>query len=89
MLRDASLERNIMTTVDGFSAALALATVSDLIATVLEKYIGALSTGMFSFPLPVRAADFTISLLSHPRMDGDLAHHWLRNCVNDACRVGP
>lgn len=89
MLRNASLERNIMTTVDGFSAALALARGSDLIATVPEKHTGALRAGMFSFPLPVAVTDFTISLLWHPRMDGDPAHRWLRNCVNDACQDCP
>jgi hypothetical protein len=28
---------------------------------------------------------FTVSLLWHPRMDGDPAHRWLRTCVRDVC----
>ena len=86
MLSDAGLERNVMTTVDGFSAALALARGSDLIATVPEKHTAALRAGMFSFPLPISVPGFTISLLWHPRLDGDPAHRWLRNRVHDACR---
>ena len=81
------LRRNVMTTVDGFSTALALARGSDLIATVPEKHTTALREGMFSFPVPVKIADFTISLLWHPRLDGDPAHRWLRQCVSDACAL--
>jgi DNA-binding transcriptional LysR family regulator len=87
MLRDAGLDRNIMTTVDGFAAAVALARGSDLIASVPDKHTAALRQGMFSFPIPLPLSEFTISLLWHPRLDGDPAHRWLRNCVHDACRT--
>ena len=80
------LERDIMTTVDGFSAALALARGSDLIATVPEKHTAALRDGMHSFHVPVPVRDFTISLLWHPRLDGDAAHRWLRSAVRAACQ---
>jgi DNA-binding transcriptional LysR family regulator len=79
------LERDIVTTVSGFSAALALARSSDLIATVPERHTGTLRAGMHSFPLPVSAPDITVSLLWHPRMDADPVHRWLRACVWDAC----
>lgn len=87
MLRDTGLERNIMTTVDGFSAALMLARGSDLIATVPEKHTTALREGMFSFLVPLTIGEFTISLLWHPRQDGDPAHRWLRSCVHEACQA--
>lgn len=86
MLRDAGLDRNIMATVDGFSAALSLARGSDLIATVPDKHTTALRDGMLSFPVPLAVGAFTISLLWHPRLDGDPAHRWLRACVHEACR---
>jgi len=86
MLRRAGLDRNVMTTVDGFSAALALARGSDLIATVPEKHTNALREGMHSFAVPLEVGEFTISLLWHPRLDGDPAHRWLRGCVQSACR---
>lgn len=84
-LAASGLSREIATVVGGFSAALALARGSDLIATVPERHTGNLRTGMFSFPLPIRVPELTISLLWHPRMDADRAHRWLRGCVRDVC----
>jgi len=79
------LEREIATTVGGFSVALALARGSDLIASVPERHTGKLRAGMFSFPLPVAMPQMTISLLWHPRLDADPAHRWLRACVREVC----
>lgn len=84
-LEQIGLEREIVTIVDGFSTALALARASDLIASVPEQHTGILRTGMHSFPLPVSTSEFTISMLWHPRMDADQAHRWLRGCVRDIC----
>jgi len=79
-------ERHIATIAGGFSTALALARGSDLIATVPERHTGSLRAGMHSFPLPFAMPAFTLSMLWHPRMDGDAAHRWLRGCVLDAVR---
>jgi DNA-binding transcriptional LysR family regulator len=79
------LEREIATTVGGFSAALALARTSDLVATVPERHTGDLRAAMHSFALPLDLPQITLSLLWHPRMDGDPAHRWLRGCVRNAC----
>jgi DNA-binding transcriptional LysR family regulator len=79
------LAREVATTVGGFSAALALARASDLVAGVPERHTGNLRSGMHTFTLPVPVPQITISLLWHPRMDGDPAHRWLRGCVRDAC----
>lgn len=79
------LERRIATVVDGFSAALALARASDLIATVPERHTATLRAGMVSFSLPVATPAMTISMLWHPRMDGDAAHRWLRGLMLDTC----
>ena len=87
-LRTLGLEREIVTIVDSFSAALALARASDLIASVPEKHTGRLRAGMHSFPIPVAIQAFTVSLLWHPRMDGDQAHRWLRGCVREVCAAG-
>lgn len=80
------LERQVGTVVSGFSAALALARSTDLVASVPEHHTVALRAGMHSFPLPFDLASFTVSLLWHPRMDADPAHRWLRTCVRDICR---
>ena len=81
------LEREMITIVGGFATALALARASDLIATVPERHTGILRTGMHSFALPISTPEFTVSLLWHPRLDGDLAHRWLRSCVREVCRA--
>src|SRR5687767_665811 len=84
-LKPFGLEREIVATVGGFSAALALARASDLIASVPERHTGNLRAGMHSFPLPVSIPEVTVSLLWHPRLEADSAHRWLRGCVRDIC----
>jgi len=84
-VRAAGLERRVATIVSGFSAALALARETDLVATVPERHTEGLRRGMLSFPLPVPVAPFTLSMLWHPRMDGDLGHRWLLRCVRSVC----
>lgn len=84
-LKAFGLKREIVTSVGGFSTALALAQASDLIATVPERHTGRLRVGMHSFPLPFPAPEITVSLLWHPRLDADPAHRWLRGIVLETC----
>lgn len=85
-IRAAGLERRIATVVSGFSSAIALARQTDLVATVPARHTEGLRPDMASLPLPVAVAPFTLSMLWHPRMDGDQAHRWLRGCVRQVCR---
>ncbi len=87
VLAGLGLERRIATIVGGFSAALALARTTDLVATVHERHTGDLYAGMHSFAIPLTIPQFTVSLLWHPRLDGDTAHRWLRGCVREVCRA--
>ncbi|MFB9680748.1 LysR family transcriptional regulator [Streptosporangium vulgare] len=84
-LRPTGRRREIVTVVDGFGAALALAKASDLVATVPERHTANLRRGMCSFELPFRAPEVTVSLLWHVRLDADPAHRWLRDCVIGVC----
>ncbi|MBI3688085.1 MAG: LysR family transcriptional regulator [Actinobacteria bacterium] len=84
--RPTGRERAVVTVVDGFGAALALARASDLIATVPERQTENLREGMHSFSLPFPAPEVTVSLLWHVRLDADPAHRWLRECVLSVCR---
>ncbi len=84
-VREGGLERRVVTIVSGFATAIALARETSLVATVPKRHTAGLRQGMQSFPLPVALPSFTISMLWHPRMDGDLAHRWLRGCVRAAC----
>ncbi|MES2821419.1 MAG: LysR family transcriptional regulator [Pseudomonadota bacterium] len=79
------LERDIVTLVGGFSSALALARASDLIASVPEHHTGIQRAGMHSFALPFATAEFSVSLLWHPRAHADPAHRWLRGLVREVC----
>jgi DNA-binding transcriptional LysR family regulator len=78
------LKRQIASIVGGFSAALALARASDLVASVPERHTGILFAGMHPFALPLAIAQFTVALLWHPRLEGDPAHRWLRGCVRES-----
>jgi DNA-binding transcriptional LysR family regulator len=69
----------------GFAGAIALARSSDLIASVPEHHTGKLRSGMHTFTLPIAVAEFTVSLLWHPRLDADAVHRWLRGCVREVC----
>ena len=82
----ADLKRDVATIVSGFSAALSLARLSDLVATVPDRHTANLRTGMVTFPLPFRSETFAVSMLWHPRLDADPAHRWLRQCVREVCR---
>ncbi len=79
------LERQVSAIVSSFSTALALARVSDLIASVPERHTEGLRTGMWHFPLPMPTEEFAVSLIWHPRLDADPAHRWLRGVVRDIC----
>lgn len=83
------LTREIVTVVGGFAVALELARTSDLIASVPERHTGRLRAGMHSFSLPLPLAEFTVSMLWHPRMDADPAHRWLRGLVRSVCGGKP
>jgi DNA-binding transcriptional LysR family regulator len=87
-LKTIGLEREIATIAGGFSAAMALARGSDLVATVPDRHTESMRAGMFSFPLPFSTPEFTVSMLWHPRMDADPAHRWLRGCLHEVCAGG-
>lgn len=81
----AGLSRRVAIIVHGFSAALALARETDLVATVPEKHTAGLRRDMHVFTVPLQLPTFTLSMLWHPRMDGDLAHRWLRGLIRSVC----
>lgn len=85
----AGFDRHIAAVVSGFSTALALARDTDLVATVPERHTEGLRRGMQAVDLPFEVAPFTLSLLWHPRMDGDQAHRWMRGCLRQVCAAGP
>lgn len=87
-LKALGLERQVAVIVGGFSAALALARDTDLIAAVPERQTESLRAGLHGFRLPIAAPGMTISLLWHPRLEADPAHRWLRGLVLQICAAG-
>ncbi len=88
------LSRTVVVVVPSFRAALAVASVSDLVALVTSSFFNATQghqakSGLAvlrSFPLPVRTEAITVSQMWHPRLDADPAHRWLRGLVLATCR---
>jgi DNA-binding transcriptional LysR family regulator len=81
----AGTTRKVVTLVAGFATAIALARESDLVASVPELHTAALREGMVSFALPFAMKEMLVSMLWHPRLDADIAHRWLRGCLQAAC----
>jgi len=88
------LSRTVVAVVPSFRAALAVASVSDLVALVTGSFFNATQghqakSGLAvlrSFPLPVRTEAITVSQMWHSRLDADPAHRWLRGLVLATCR---
>jgi DNA-binding transcriptional LysR family regulator len=88
------LSRTVVAVVPSFRAALAVASVSDLVALVTGSFFDATQghqaksapAPVRSFPLPVRTEAITVSQMWHPRLDADPAHRWLRGLVLATCR---
>ena len=88
------LRRTILAVVPGFSAALAIASASDLVALVTASFHNAAHGSQpggacrrtQAFPLPVQTDPITVSQLWHPRVDADPAHRWLRGLLLAVCR---
>ncbi|TKI03484.1 LysR family transcriptional regulator [Martelella alba] len=97
-LAERGLRRNIAAVVPSFPAALAVAQGSDLVALVPASFLinqpvnqpaaesGDTAGAVFSFALPVKTDDITVSQMWHPRVDADPAHRWLRQLVLNVCR---
>jgi DNA-binding transcriptional LysR family regulator len=87
------LSRTVVVVVPSFRAALAVASVSHLVALVTGSFFNATQghpksgrAVLRSFPLPVRTEPITVSQMWHPRFDADPAHRWLRGLVLATCR---
>lgn len=79
-LAQRGLHRRVARAVPYFLAALHLVAETDYVLTVSERVARALAPRLglriLEPPLPLRP--YALSLLWHPRMDGDAGHRWLR-----------
>lgn len=93
-LAELGLKRKIAAVVPNFSAALAVAQASDLVALAPASFLtnqliaseNGVASSIFTFELPVKIQGITVSQMWHPRLEVDPAHCWLRQLVLRVCR---
>lgn len=89
------LSRAVIAVVPSFSAALALATDSDLVALLPQSFAAArlrhpgTQTAVAIFDLPLTVEGITVSQMWHPRLDADAGHRWLRGLMLKATTGEP
>lgn len=86
MLAARGLQRRIARQVPYFLAGLLLVAQTDYVLTVSERIATALGArlGLRMLAPPLALAPYALSLVWHPRMDGDPAHRWLRELFVEA-----
>ena len=88
VLRERGLTRTVARAVPYFLAALQMACETDYLLTISERiarrYEGALSLQILE--VPVRLRPYALSLVWHPRVDGDAGHRFLRDVFLRASR---
>ena len=80
MLAQRGRRRRIARQVPYFLAGLLLVAQTDYVLTVSERIAAALGArlGLRTLAPPLALKPYALSLIWHPRMDGDPAHRWLR-----------
>jgi DNA-binding transcriptional LysR family regulator len=81
VLRAQGLTRNVCRAIPYFLPTLYLAANSDHLLVVSERIVRELgpSLGLRALPPPLRLKPYALSLVWHPRFDGDPAHKFLRD----------
>ena len=86
-LAELGLSRKIAAVGPGFTAALAVARGSQLVALVPASCLRhGLQEGIVAFELPVSTPEITVSQMWHPRQELAPGHAWLRQQVLSVCR---
>ena len=82
-LNESGLDRRVPVIVPDNLAAITLVAASDLIATVPKTVAkwGEISMGIIIRPMPFSIPGITMFQSWHPRLSGDKAHQWLRECM--------
>lgn len=87
LLAERGQRRRVGRAVPYFRTALEMVARSDAVITVserlVERFAPALGLRVLEPPLPLEP--YTLSLVWHPRFDGDPAHRWLRDRILRRC----
>lgn len=86
VLRARGVERRVARAVPYFLTALHLCARTDYVLTVPERVARAMASQLRLRLLepPVRLQPYALSLVWHPRFDGDAAHQWMREVLVQA-----
>jgi DNA-binding transcriptional LysR family regulator len=89
VLRAKGLTRQVARAVPYFLAGLALAAQTDYILTTSERVAKQMapSLGLRLIEPPVELRPYALSLLWHPRFDGDAGHRFVRDAFTRAARA--
>lgn len=81
VLRQRGLSRTVARAVPYFLTALQLVSQTDYVLTVSERLARRYQApfGLQIFDVPLRLRPYALSLVWHPRLDGDAAHRFLRD----------
>jgi DNA-binding transcriptional LysR family regulator len=89
LLAERGLSRRVARAVPYFQVALAMIPGTDQALIISERIARALGPGLgltvLEVPLPMRP--FMLSMVWHPRFDGDEAHAWLREQLAETARA--
>lgn len=88
VLRERGLSRNVARAVPYFVTALQLTAQTDYVLTVSERIARQLAPnfGLKIFEVPISLRPYALSLVWHPRFDGDAGHRFLREVFTRAAR---
>jgi len=87
LLAERGHERRVARAVPFFEAALQMTAGSDYALTISERIARrrAEALGLRILEPPFEIAPYTLSLVWHPRFDGDTTHRWLRETLAESC----
>ena len=88
VLREKGLQRTVARAVPYFVTALQLAAATDYVLTISERIAVKLapSFGLKMRETPMELRPYALSLIWHPRFDGDAGHRFLREVFTRAAR---
>ena len=88
VLRERGLSRSVARAVPYFVTALQLTAQTDYVLTVSERIARQLAPtfGLKIFEVPISLRPYALSLVWHPRFDGDAGHRFLREVFTRAAR---
>lgn len=88
VLREKGLHRRVARAVPYFVTALQLTAHTDYVLTISERIAKRLAPplGLKIFEVPVALRPYALSLVWHPRFDGDAGHRFLREVFTRAAR---